>query len=90
MSITIKEALELSEEIIKYARNKSYKNHKDYAAIIDLNYFISANKQNKDTIESKRILEKIKNGYYDDVYKVKPVKGKEYKLADDNMQYCFF
>lgn len=79
----------LAEEIIEHARNKSYKNHKDYTAIIDLTYFISANKQNKDTIESKRILEKLQNGYYDDVHKVKVVKEKEYKL-DDNIQYCFF
>ena len=90
MSITIKEALELSEEIIKYARKKSYKINKDYAAIIDLNYFISANKQSKETIESKRILEKLQNGYYDDVHKIKVDKKKEYKLDDDNIQYCFF
>ena len=40
--------------------------------------------------ESKRILEKLQNGYYDDVHKIKVDKKKEYKLDDDNIQYCFF
>lgn len=90
MGGNLKNELILAEKIIEHARNKSYKNHKDYVAIIELNYFISVNKQNKDTIEGKRILEKLQNGYYDDVHKVKVVKEKEYKLDDDNIQYCFF
>lgn len=90
MNNNLNDELILAEKIIEHVRNKSYKNHKDYAAIIDLNYFISANKQNKDTIESKRILEKLQNGYYDDVHKIKVDKKKEYKLDDDNIQYCFF
>ena len=87
MSITTGEALELAKEIIKYVREKTYKNHKDYAAIIELNYFISVHQQNIETIE---ILEKIQSGYYDDVHKIKVVKEQKYKLADDNMQYSFF
>jgi len=78
--------LMLAEKIIKHIRDKSYKNHKDYAAIIDLNYFISI----RNTEQSEIILERLQNGYYDDVYKVKVVKEKEYKLDDDNIQYCFF
>ena len=87
MSINIKELLELAKEIVKYAKDKTYKNHKDYAAIIELNYFISVHQQNIETIE---ILEKIQSGYYDDVHKIKVVKEQKYKLADDNMQYSFF
>ena len=90
MNNNLNDELILAEKIIGYVRNKSYKNHEDYAAIIDLNYFISANKQSKETIESKRILEKLQNGYYDDVHKIKVDKKKEYKLDDDNIQYCFF
>lgn len=90
MSINIKELLELAKEIVKYAREKTYKNHKDYSAIIELNYFISVHQQNIETIESKKILEKIQSGYYDDVHKIKVVKEQKYKLADDNMQYSFF
>lgn len=90
MSINIKELLELAKEIVKYAKDKTYKNHKDYAAIIELNYFISVHQQNIETIESKKILEKIQSGYYDDIHKIKVVKEQKYKLADDNMQYSFF
>lgn len=90
MNNNLNDELILAEKIIGYVRNKSYKNHEDYAAIIDLNYFISANKQSKETIESKRILQKLQNGYYDDIHKIKVDKKKEYKLDDDNIQYCFF
>lgn len=82
------EAVELAKEIIKYKREKTYKDNKDHEAIIDLSYFISTYKQNIETIESKRILENLQSGYYD-VYKRKVVREQEYKLAD-NMQYSFF
>ena len=39
---------------------------------------------------STEILEKLQNGYYDDIHKIKVDKKKEYKLDDDNIQYCFF
>lgn len=90
MSITDWKVLELAKEIVKYAREKTYKNHKDYVAIIELSYFISVYQRNIETIESKKILKKIQSGYYDDVHKIKLVKEQKYKLADDNMQYSFF
>lgn len=89
MSITDGKALELAKEIVKYAREKTYKNHKDYEVIIELNYFISVYQQSIETIESKKILEKIQSAYYDDVYKIKLVNEQKYKLAADNMQYSF-
>ena len=90
MNNNLNAELILAEKIVRFVRNKSYKNREDYETIIDLDYFISANKQSKETIKSKRILEKLQNGCYDDVLKIKVDKKKEYKLDDDNIQYCFF
>lgn len=87
MKVIVREALELAKEIIKCKREKTYKDNKDYEAIIDLSYLISTCKQNIETIESKRILENLKNGYYE-VYKRNEVKEQEYKLVD-NIQYSF-
>ena len=87
MKVIVGEALELAKEIIKCKREKTYKDNKDYEAIIDLSYFISTYKQNVETVESKRILENLQNGYYG-VYKRKVVKEQEYKLVD-NIQYSF-
>ncbi|MCI9110596.1 hypothetical protein [uncultured Clostridium sp.] len=87
MKVIVGEALELAKEIIKCKREKTYKDNKDYEVIIDLSYFISTYKQNVETVESKRILENLQNGYYG-VYKRKVVKEQEYKLVD-NIQYSF-
>lgn len=87
MKVIVGEALELAKEIIKCKREKTYKDNKDYEAIIDLSYFISTCKQNIETAASKRILKNLQNGYYG-VYKRKVVKEQEYKLVD-NIQYSF-
>lgn len=81
-----------AREILDYARNKKSKNSKDYEAIVDLTYFVSLNKE---TIASKEICEKMRSGYYDEVYKIKTDKitldnNCNLKLSEDNMQYSFF
>ena len=92
MKNTLNTELILAREILDYARNKKVKKSKDYEAIVDLTYFISLDKE---TIASKEICEKIRSGYYDEVYKVKIDKitidnGCNLKLSEDNMQYSFF
>lgn len=81
-----------AREILDYARNKKSKNSKDYEAIVDLTYFVSLDKE---TIASKEICEKMRSGYYDEVYKIKTDKitldnNCNLKLSEDNMQYSFF
>ena len=81
-----------AREILDYARNKKSKNSKDYEAIVDLTYFVSLDKE---TIASKEICEKMRSGYYDEVYKIKMDKitadnNCNLKLSEDNMQYSFF
>ena len=95
MSNKLNDELILDREILEYARNKKLKKSKDYEAIIDLTYFISIVKGNKETVSSKDILEKLRSGYYDEVYKVKIDKttvdnNYNFKLSEDNMQYSFF
>lgn len=95
MSNNLNDELILAREILEYARNKKLKKSKDYEAIIDLTYFISIVKGNKETVSSKDILEKLRSGYYDEVYKVKIDKttvdnNYNFKLSEDNMQYSFF
>lgn len=68
MSNTLNTELILAREILDYARNKKSKNSRDYEAIVDLTYFISLDKE---TIASKEICEKVRSGYYDEVYKIK-------------------
>lgn len=87
MRVIVPEMIELAKEIIKHTREKTYKDNKEYEAIIDLSYFISTYEQNIETIRSKKILENLQSGYYG-VYKGKVVKEKEYKLVD-NVQYSF-
>lgn len=95
MSNNLDNELILAREILDHARNKKAKKSKDYEAIVDLTYFISVNKQNKESIVGKDILEKIRSGYYDEIYKVKTDKitidnNCNLKLSEDNMQYYFF
>lgn len=95
MSNNLNDELILAREVLEYVRNKKLKKSKDYEAIIDLTYFISIIKRNKETIASKEILEKIRSGYYDEVYKIKIDKtivdnNCNLKLSEDNMQYSFF
>lgn len=95
MNNTLNTELILAREVLEYVRNKKLKKSKDYEAIIDLTYFISIIKRNKETIASKEILEKIRSGYYDEVYKIKIDKtivdnNCNLKLSEDNMQYSFF
>lgn len=95
MSNNLNDELILAREILEYARNKKLKKSKDYEAIIDLTYFISIVKGNKETVSSKEILEKLRSGYYDEVYKIKIDKTTvdnncNLKLSEDNMQYSFF
>lgn len=92
MSNNLNAELISAREILDYARNKKSKNSRDYEAIVDLTYFISLDKE---TIASKEICEKIRSGYYDEVYKIKIEKvtadnNCNLKLSDDNMQYSFF
>lgn len=92
MSNNLNAELISAREILDYARNKKSKNSKDYEAIVDLTYFVSLNKE---TIASKEICEKIRSGYYDEVYKIKTDKitldnNCNLKLSEDNMQYSFF
>ena len=92
MKNTLNTELILAREILDYARNKKSKNSRDYEAIVDLTYFISLDKE---TIASKEICEKIRSGYYDEVYKIKIEKVTadnkcNLKLSEDNMQYSFF
>ena len=65
MSNNLNAELISAREILDYARNKKSKNSKDYEAIVDLTYFISIIKENKETIASKEILDKLRSGYYD-------------------------
>lgn len=95
MSNTLNTELILAREILEHVRNKKSKNSRDYEAIVDLTYFISIIKWNKETIASKEICEKIRSGYYDEVYKIKIEKVTadnkcNLKLSEDNMQYSFF
>lgn len=95
MSNDLNDELILAREILKYARSKRLKKSRDYEAIIDLTYFISSNKQNKESIVAKEILDKIRNGYYDENCKIKTDKiivdnNCNLKLSEDNMQYSFF
>ncbi|SCJ99047.1 Uncharacterised protein [uncultured Clostridium sp.] len=95
MSNNLNDELILAREILEYVRNKKLKKSKDYEAIIDLTYFISIVKGNKETVASKEIFEKIRSGYYDEVYKIKRDKvtadnNCNLKLSEDNMQYSFF
>lgn len=95
MSNNLNAELISAREILDYARNKKSKNSRDYEAIVDLTYFISVVKGNEETIASKEILEKIRSGYYDEVYKIKTDKvtadnNCNLKLSEDNMQYSFF
>lgn len=85
----MKKEIELANEIIKKARNTKFKTEKECEAIIDLQYFIVIVSENKETEASKCILERLRAGYYDGIYK-NEVKVQELKLSDDNMQYCFF
>ena len=92
MSNNLNDELISAREILDYARSKKLKNSRDYEEIVDLTYFISLDKE---TIASKEILEKIRSGYYNEVYKIK--KGKitadnncNLKLSEYNMQYSFF
>ena len=90
MSNNLNDELILAREVLEYVRNKKLKKSKDYEAIIDLTYFISIIKRNKETI-----VEKIRSGYYDEVYKIKIDKtivdnNCNLKLSEDNMQYSFF
>ena len=92
MSNNLNAELISAREILDYARNKKVKKSKDYEAIVDLTYFVSLNKE---TIASKEICEKIRSGYYDEVYKIKTDKitldnNCNLKLSEDNMQYSFF
>lgn len=92
MKNTLNTELILAREILDYERNKKSKNSRDYEAIVDLTYFISLDKE---TIASKEICEKIRSGYYDEVYKIKIDKvtadnNCNLKLSEDNMQYSFF
>ena len=92
MSNNLNDELISAREILDYARSKKLKNSRDYEAIVDLTYFISLDKE---TIASKEILEKIRSGYYNEVYKIKTVKitadnNCNLKLSEDNMQYSFF
>ena len=95
MSNNLNDELILAREILEYVRNKKLKKSKDYEAIIDLTYFISIVKGNKETVSTKEILDKLRNGYYDEVYKIKIDKTTvdnncNLKLNEDNMQYSFF
>lgn len=95
MSNNLNDELILARETLEYVRNKKLKKSKDYEAIIDLTYFISIVKGNKETVSSKEICEKIRSGYYDEVYKIKTGKitadnNYNLKLSEDNMQYSFF
>ena len=95
MSNTLNTELILAREILEHVRNKKFKKSKDHEAIVDLIYFISIIKENKETIASKEICEKIRSGYYDEVYKIKTGKvaadnNCNLKLSEDNMQYSFF
>lgn len=95
MSNNLNDELISAREILDYARNKKFKNSRDYEAIVDLTYFISVVKGNEETIASKEIREKIQSGYYDEVYKIKRDKvtadnNCNLKLSEDNMQYSFF
>ena len=87
----MKKEIELAKEIIKKARNTKFKTEKECEAIIDLQYFIVIVSENKETEQSKCILERLRSGYYDEIYKDE-VKAEEVKLklSEDNMQYCFF
>lgn len=92
MSNTLNTELILAREILEHVRNKKSKNSRDYEAIVDLTYFISLDKE---TIASKEICEKVRSGYYDEVYKIKTGKitadnNCNLKLSEDNMQYSFF
>lgn len=92
MSNNLNAELISAREILDYARNKKSKNSRDYEAIVDLTYFISLDKE---TIASKEICEKIRSGYYDEVYQIKTGKiaadnNCNLKLSEDNMQYSFF
>lgn len=92
MSNNLNDELISAREILDYARSKKLKNSRDYEAIVDLTYFISLDKE---TIASKEILEKIRSGYYNEVYKIKTGKitadnNCNLKLSEDNMQYSFF
>lgn len=95
MSNNLNDELILAREVLEYVRNKKLKKSKDYEAIIDLTYFISIVKGNKETVSTKEILEKLRSGYYDEVYKIKIDKTTvdnncNLKLSEDNMQYSFF
>lgn len=70
----LKNELILAEKIIEHARSKTWKNSDDYYAIIDLNYFLSATKQGIHSIEWSKILDRLRNGYYDEIYKNKEEK----------------
>ena len=92
MSNNLNSELISAREILDYARNKKSKNSRDYEAIVDLTYFVSLNKE---TIASKEICEKIRSGFYDEVYRIKTDKitadnNCNLKLSEDNMQYSFF
>lgn len=86
--------LSKAKEILDSLRSKKTKNHKDYEAIIDLNYFISFYKSSNNITEQWGIiLEKIRSGYYNEYKKVVQNKNEDeikLKLGNDNMQYCFF
>ena len=85
----MKKEIELANEIIKKARNTKFKTEKECEAIIDLQYFIVIASENKETEQANYILERLRAGYYDEIYK-NEVKEQELKLSEDNMQYCFF
>lgn len=85
----MKKEIELANEIIKNARSKEVKTNKEYEAIIDLSYLVTVISENKETEQANYILERLRTGYYDGIYK-NEVKVQELKLSDDNMQYCFF
>lgn len=80
----------LAKKIIASARSKKNKTYKDWSAIIDLGYFIALCKNNKETIDSKKILNKIQTSYYDEIYKEKDTESTKYKLSSNGIQYCFF
>lgn len=84
----------IAKEIIKILRDKENKNSKELEAIIDLNYFmVIYTNYHTETYRGKEILERIRKGYYDGIYKQKVNKCTEVtelKLCKDNMQYCFF